>query len=189
MKDHEGMHGIVSLLDDEHYALVESIWAELEEMFGVRGAYVTPFPHLSYQVGAGYNVERVGDILQEMTQDLSPFRIRTAGLGIFTLNHPVLYIPIVRSPELSALHQRLWDAAAKDALGAVNYYHPEMWMPHITLAHGDIDRDRLAEIVHSLSRSDFHWEATISNLSLIYDTGAKQGLMCRYNFGGDGGCG
>ena len=37
------MHGIVSLLDDEHYALVEDIWAELEKEFGVHGLYTTPF--------------------------------------------------------------------------------------------------------------------------------------------------
>lgn len=176
------MHGIVSLLDDEHYALVEDIWAELEREFGVHGLYTTPFPHFSYQVAVGYDVEAVGDYLQELTQNTRPFRVRTAGLGVFTLIQPVLYIPIVRSPELSRLHQKLWDDLTKKATGAVNYYDPEMWMPHITLAHGDIDRDKLAEIVRAMSQRSFHWEATVNNLSLIYDTGTKQGLRCRYNF-------
>ncbi|MDQ3687866.1 MAG: 2'-5' RNA ligase family protein [Acidobacteriota bacterium] len=176
------MHGIVSLLDDEHYALVEDIWAQLEKEFGVHGLYTTPFPHFSYQVAGGYDVEAVGDYLQELTQNMRPFQIRTAGLGVFTLSKPVLYIPIVRSPELSRLHQQLWNDLTKKATDAAGYYDPEMWMPHITLAHGDIDRDKLADIVRAMSGCNFHWEATVNNLSLIYDTGAKQGLRCRYNF-------
>lgn len=178
------MHGIVSLLDDEHYALVEDIWAELEKEFGVRGLYTTPFPHFSYQVAGGYDVEAVGDYLQELTQGMRPFRVRTAGLGVFTLAQPVLYIPIVRSPQLSRLHQKLWDDLAEKATGAVNYYDPEMWMPHVTLAQGGVNRDKLAEIMRAMSRWDFHREATVNNLSLIYDTGTKQGLRCRYNFDG-----
>ncbi len=67
------MHGIVSLLDDEHYALVEDIWAQLEKEFGVHGLYTTPFPHFSYQVAGGYDVEAVGDYLQELTQNMRPF--------------------------------------------------------------------------------------------------------------------
>ena len=178
------MHGIVSLLDDEHYALVEGVWARLEKEFGVRGMYaMTRFPHFSYQIAEDYDMDGVGKFLQEMAQNMSPFRIRTAGLGVFTIGNPVLYIPVVRSPELSALHEKLWNEIAKTASAPINYYRPEMWVPHITLAHGDINRDQLGEIMRALGDSDFHWEATISNLSLIYDTGTNQGLRCRFNFG------
>ena len=38
------MHGVVSLLDDEHYALVEDLWDELEKRLDVCGLYGTPFP-------------------------------------------------------------------------------------------------------------------------------------------------
>ncbi len=69
--------------------------------------------------------------------------------------------------------------------GAVTrYYSPEMWMPHITLAHGDIDQDKLAEILRVLCGSSFHWEMSVNNLSMIYDTGTEQGLRCRFNFNG-----
>jgi hypothetical protein len=46
------MHGVVSLLDAAHYQAVESLWAELAAC-GLRGVYVTPFPHFSYHVAAG----------------------------------------------------------------------------------------------------------------------------------------
>jgi hypothetical protein len=44
------MHGVVSLLDDKHCNLVESLWGDLQTTFGLRGTYVTPYPHFSYQV-------------------------------------------------------------------------------------------------------------------------------------------
>ncbi|HVF57788.1 MAG TPA: 2'-5' RNA ligase family protein [Pyrinomonadaceae bacterium] len=179
------MHGVVSLLDDEHYALVEEIWDELARTFDVRGIYVTPFPHFSYQVAEGYDVKAVETFLQELAARSRPFRVRAAGLAVFTLASPVLYVPLVRSPALSALHGEIWDGLAPTKPCAVtNFYHPELWVPHITLAHKDIDRDSLAEIVRLLSARNLHWEMTVNNLSIIYDTGTEQGLHCRFNFTG-----
>ena len=180
------MHGVVSLLDDEHYALVEDIWDELSRTFGVSGVYVTPFPHFSYEVAEGYDVKTAENFLQELAARTRPFRIRTVGLGIFTLSAPVLYMPLVRSPALSALHREIWDGITPTEPGAVTqYYEPERWVPHLTLAHRDIDRDKLAEIVRYLSGKNLHWEMTVNNLSVIYDTGTEQGLLCRFNFTGE----
>ena len=178
------MHGVVSLLDDEHYTQLEGIWQELADDFGVRGIYVTPYPHFTYQVAEEYDVKAVETILHDRAARMRPFKIRTAGLGVFTLAHPVLYIPVVRSPELSALHQSIWDEIARtpNCDDVAVYYRPDMWMPHITLAHGDIDHEQLARIVRVLATRNFHWEMTVNNLSLIYDTGTEQGLRCRFNF-------
>ena len=83
------MHGIVSLLDDEHYARVEGIWGQLERELGVSGIYSTPFPHFSYQVAEGYDTEAVEAVLQAVASRIAPFKIRTAGLGIFKATSPL----------------------------------------------------------------------------------------------------
>jgi 2'-5' RNA ligase len=116
---------------------------------------------------------------------MRPFRARTAGLGIFTVASPILYIPVVRSPALSDLHREIWCSVKQSVPGPVaHYYQPEEWAPHITLAQGDIDQDKLAEIVRFLSRRNFHWEFNVTNVSIIYDTGREQGLRRRFNFSG-----
>ena len=102
------MHGIVSLLDNDHNQLVEELWAELEREFSVRGVYVTPYPHFSYHVAQVYDVDKIEPILQRITSNITTFKVRTSGLGIFTSASPVLYIPVVRSLELTQLHQELW---------------------------------------------------------------------------------
>lgn len=179
------MQGIVSLLDDECYARVEGVWDELKREFGVRGLYATPFPHFSYQVAEAYDVAVVEKFVERLAARTRPFRVTTAGLGVFTSEHPVLYVPVVRGPGLARLHQEIWDGATPREPSAVTtYYQPELWMPHVTLAHGDIDRDKLAEIVRALGTRAFHWEVEVNNLSMIYDTGTEQGLRFRFNFGG-----
>jgi 2'-5' RNA ligase len=178
------MQGVVSLLDDRHYARVEAIWEELGQKFDVRGMYVTPYPHFSFQVAEQYDDEACERYLRELAARSRPFRARTAGLGIFTVANPILYIPVVRGPALSELHEEIWRGVRQAVPGAVaHYYNPDEWTPHITLAHGDIDPDKLAEIVRILSRRNFHWELTINNLAIIYDTGKQQGVRCRFDFG------
>jgi 2'-5' RNA ligase len=126
--------------------------------------------------------------LRELAARSRPFRVRTAGLGIFTVANPILYIPVIRSPALSALHGEIWRGVRQVVPGSVaHYYNPDEWAPHITLAQGDIDPDKLAEIVRVLSRRNFHWELTVNNLAVIYDTGKQQGVRCRYDFGCAGG--
>jgi 2'-5' RNA ligase len=176
------MLGVVTLLDDRHYARVEAIWEELGQKFDVRGLYVTAFPHFSYQVAEAYDEGTCDSLLRSLAERTRPFRVRTAGLGIFTVASPILYIPLVRSAQLSQLHREIWDGVRQTTPGSVaHYYHPEEWAPHITLAQGDIDQDSLAEIVRLLSGRNFHWEITVNNLAVIYDTGREQGVRCRYN--------
>lgn len=182
------MQGVVSLLDDQHYARIEAIWEELGQKFDVRGMYGIHYPHFSFQVADQYDDIACEQFLKELAARTCPFRIRTSGLGIFTVASPILYIPIARSPRLSKLHQEVWDSATQAVPGAVaHYYHPDEWVPHITLAHGDIDQSKLADIVRVLSSRNFHWELTVNNLAIIYDTGKEQGIRCRFNFKGSEG--
>ena len=182
------MQGVVSLLDDQHYARVEAIWEELGQKFDVRGVYVTSYPHFSYQVAEAYDASACEAFLRELAARTRPFRVRTVGLGIFTVANPILYISVVRSPTLDELHREIWRGIRQAVPGPVaHYYQPDEWAPHITLAQGDLDQDKLAEVVRYLSRRNFHWEFNVTNVSIIYDTGREQGVRCRYDFqGGQG---
>ena len=55
--------------------------------------------------------------------------------------------------------------------GVADYYHPDNWLPHITIGFGDIDRDNLAEIVRFLIGRELNWEIKVSNVTYIANTG------------------
>ncbi len=174
------MDGIVSLLDNQHYREVERIWAELQEAFSVRGVYITPYPHFSYHVAQHYEVDKVIPVLKRIARNITTFQVRTSGVGIFTGASPVIYIPVVRSLELSQLHEELWNELSEAGSGIQEYYSPTQWMPHITIGFGDIDRGNLPTIVPWLNERDFTWEFTVDNLAFIHDTGVRQELHSRY---------
>src|SRR6266852_9486324 len=119
------MNGIVSLLDKDHYQLIEDLWAELEREFSIRGVYITPYPHFSYHVAQHYDVEKLEPVLKRITSNISTFQVKTSGLGIFTGTSPVLYIPVARSLELTQLHEELWQEVASTSFGVQQYYHPD----------------------------------------------------------------
>ena len=181
------MHGIISLLDDAYYQQVEALWAELKREFGVQGVYITPFPHFSYHIARQYDPEKLEPLLHTFASEQKPFHVKTTGLGIFTGQQPVLYIPVVRSPQLTKVHQALWQRLVE--LGQANndsqnYYAPDNWMPHITIGFSDVDCQMLANIVHYLGTHSFNWDIFIDNIALIYDTGTAQQLRTRIPLNG-----
>jgi len=175
------MHGIVSLLDNDHNQLIEEIWAELEREFSVHGVYITPYPHFSYHVAQAYDIDKIELVLQRITSNITTFNVKTSGLGVFTGTSPVLYIPVVRSLELTQLHEELWQEISPVSSGVQEYYNPDQWMPHITIGFGDISKDNLSQIIPFLAERDFNWEITVNNIALIYDTGTKQELKSRFD--------
>ena len=173
------MNGVVSLLDEQHHRLVEALWAELAERFGLRGAYVAPFPHFSYQIAPQYDADLLKRMLEDVAARQPIFQVQTTGLGVFTGAQPVLYIPVVRSPQLAQFQQMLWTELARASQDASDYYHPDRWIPHITISFSDLDQQRLADVIVWLSERDFTWTITVDNLAYIDDTGTEQLLRLR----------
>ena len=175
------MDGIVSFLDSKHNQLIEELWAELEREFSVQGVYITPYPHFSYHVAQAYDIDKIEPVLQRITSNITTFNVKTSGLGVFTGTSPVLYIPVVRSLELTQLHEELWQEISPVSSGVQEYYNPDQWMPHITIGFGDISKDKLLQMIPLLAERDFNWEITVNNIALIYDTGTKQEMKSRFD--------
>ncbi|QBD81628.1 hypothetical protein EPA93_38930 [Ktedonosporobacter rubrisoli] len=94
----------------------------------------------------------------------------------------MLYIPVVRTGELSCFHQELWSAISCAAQEIMPYYEPEIWVPHITLAEHDIEAEKLSRLMARLFTRELHWKITIDNLALIQDTGTQQVLGSQVYF-------
>ena len=174
-----GIEAVVSLLDVKHDEQVREVWAGLEREFGLCSIYSAPFPHFSYHGANDFDDERVRSLLERVAAQGQPFHIRTAGLGIFPGPKPILYIPVVRSPQLVHYHCTLFGDLSDLAKKPNPLYHPERWLPHITLAHGDLTPELLPEVVSFLNQWTFNWTVTIDNFSLVYTEGVDQGLSFR----------
>jgi 2'-5' RNA ligase len=175
--------GVVSLLDEPHSELVEQMWDELQSEFGLTGVRRTPWPHFSYQVG-DYDTVRIHEVLERFARTMSPFVVTTAGLAVFTGAQPVLYVPVVRTAQLSRRHQALWNAIGDACVDSVAYYTPADWVPHVTLAEHDLNGESLTAAVGLLSRRSLHWTIEIDNLAFIDATAPEQKLTARFQLRG-----
>lgn len=162
------MDGIVSLLPPPYYARVESIWDDLEQALGLSGYQFTPYPHFSWQIASTYAQDGLRTALQDLAAQTSSITIRTTGIGLFTGDHPVVYIPIVKTMEMVTLHQRIWDALQSTGSGISPYYAPGAWMPHISLAFLDVTPANIGPLMERLSFNSFTWSMTIDHFAYLY---------------------
>ncbi|MCA1557515.1 MAG: 2'-5' RNA ligase family protein, partial [Acidobacteria bacterium] len=147
----------------------------------IRGVYQTPFPHISYHVSGEYDVDRVKMVMKVFAQHTAPFRVRCCGLGVFTGPEPVLYIPIVRSPQIAEFQHELWHQLTKSS-GKVEFaYRPARWVPHITLAERDLTQRALGAIVRRFCTMELNQQVTVNNLALIYELSGKERVIYRVN--------
>jgi 2'-5' RNA ligase len=171
------MYAIVSLLDDAHYNLVLDLWRELEVDCGLSGVSLTPLPHLSWHIAADYQSEQLLESLQKLAGQTSPFIVNTSGIGIFTGESPVIFIPVVKESVLATFHRLVWESIQPAALDASSHYSPEAWVPHITLAHGDVDSPKLVCAMKKLAFRRFNWKIRIDHLALVYQLSGQVGEL------------
>lgn len=171
------MHALVSLLPAPFSEQVEALWQELEDNHGLTGIRVTPFPHFSWHIAQDYDFPALEKWLSAIAANIPPFKVRTTGIGLFTGPRPVVYIPLVKDSGLMSLHAMLWEQTFALGTGMSPYYSPEAWIPHISLAYGDVDRSNIAAVLRDLVGRSYAWEMTIDNLALIYEPDGQTGQL------------
>lgn len=177
------LQGVVSILDPQHCDKVESIWQTLEREFGLRTASAS-HPHFTYHLVEHYDLKRAKGVVQRFAHAASPFTIRTTGLGIFVSDTPTIYVPVVRSPQLSAFHSKLWTRLSRTAEGIhAHHYDPDHLLPHISLASGDLKREQIPDVIRLLSANTYNWEIRIDNLTLVRDAQAPRETWQRFPLG------
>ncbi|CAN5564508.1 hypothetical protein BH24DEI1_BH24DEI1_17320 [soil metagenome] len=173
------MHALVSVLERRYYREVERLWDRLEGCCDLSQIRLTPLPHLSWQLAQGYDEEALLPALEALGAELEPTTVRTVGLGIFSGPAPVLYLPVIKDRALLERHARLWQALAPHGQGVSAHYHPDRWVPHITLAHGPVSAAQIVRAAEGLISEPFDWTLELDNLALVCQEGDEVGRLIR----------
>jgi len=171
------MHGLVSILDETHFTKVTNLWDKLEEKYNLKGIRVTPIPHFSWQVAKDYNFTELEAVIEKVSQKISPFKIRTSGLGVFTGEFPVVYLAVVNDLNLIKIHSIICEGFNSIAIEPLIYYQPNLWVPHISLAYTDVNSENIGFLMKEISFIDFHWEISINNLAFIFEPDGEIGKV------------
>lgn len=162
------MKALVTLLPDTLSATVEDIWLELKNDFGFESVLAAVYPHLTYCMAPDERGE-LGDELEKIVSRTRPFTVRTEYLGCFSDAHPVLFVGVVKTPELADFHRTLWNEFCAFQDERMSLYDPNHWIPHITLAFGeDLNYENIGPVIERLAFRNFKWEFSISNLTILH---------------------
>jgi len=172
------MHGLVTVLPDPEYSKVTALWQGLADRFDLRGIDVTPYPHFSWNIGSDYDKNALTAAMCEIAAGVAPLKVHTDGIGLFASPRPVLFIRVIRTPQLNDLHRMLWERMQSIASGLSLYYNPDTWQPHISLAYGDLCQNQVDAVRLWLTKqNNFRWEFTANNLSFIYEPNGNVGEL------------
>src|SRR5450759_3562562 len=174
------MLAIASLLDPATDQQTKNLWQFLEDNCGLAGIKTAPFPHFSWLSCDDLNWIPVSKNLDRIAIKVKSFKVSTAGLGIFGGSKPILYVSIVKTPELLAIHQQIWNKVRRYLVNPQDYYLPENWMPHITIAYGDLTPANLACAIQNLVFETMSFEILINNISVIFNTPEGMGIKASF---------
>lgn len=160
------MHGLISLLPEPYYTQVELLWDGLEDRFGLSYIRVTPFPHFSWQIGEGYQLEAILPLLSQFAKDLDPFEVCVRGVEVFPGDLPVVFLKVLCTTQIRAIHLNLWKMLYSYTDQPNLYYQPEDWQPHVTLALNDLTPAALPNVVKWVKQFNIDWRFTCNDLTI-----------------------
>ena len=165
------MLAITSLLSPPHVLRINGVIKNLEEKFGIDDVQATLDPHLTYQLAGVRKLSALKAALTKVAAATEPFPAFTTGLGMFPGERPVIYIPVLRSDALNALHRRILAATAPLCLRTDTFSGPDCWLPHISLALHDTTPDLLGPVLGYLNQETYNLKIIIDNLTILRQEG------------------
>ncbi|MBI9049536.1 MAG: 2'-5' RNA ligase family protein [Anaerolineaceae bacterium] len=175
---------LASPINIDENSKIHAIWNELDLTCNVNHVKYSPIPHFSWITFKGINNHALlNEKLHQWAGGFDPFQIKVSGLGIFQGEQPIVYLPIVRTSQLSKLHSGLLKHIDQYIEDASSFYFSENWMPHITLAIRDITLENLSCAVGQCMQFDLTFRLNIDHLAILYMDEKSFGIQQTFPFG------
>ena len=171
------MYAIISEIDKQSSETVKIIWHDLCEECGLEEIYTLPTPHFSWLVAEEMDLKQAKSTIASMISTVPEIKTYTFGLGIFSGILPVLFLPMVKTMEMINLHQNIWEQVGPFCRQLKTYYSPSFWMPHITLALKDLDKDKLACAVSAFAFEQIELSVSMESIALAESEDKKIGKI------------
>jgi 2'-5' RNA ligase len=174
------VQAIVTALDEPWRERVEEIWGELRAVFRLQSVAATTEPHFTYHVAERYERYAVDEAISRLAASMLAFDVETHGLGVFRGEETVLFLHVTPSPALRAMHTAVWAAVDAIASDTRPIYAAHTWIPHVTLAIGDLREEQLPEIMALLGRRDYRWRMRATNVCFVPDATSRSEPWVRW---------
>lgn len=172
------MQALIAEFSEESNEIIRSIWKQVEMSCGEKSKVSFIYPHFTWQGAEKYQVQEFEMMLRNAFLGQKPFKIKLAGLGIFTGIKPILYLNMVKSPLVNKIHEIITEVSLPFVTAIEDYWLPENWMPHLTLVEPGTDSKIIGEFLPCLLERKFDAEIEVKSICLHTDeTGEWQRLF------------
>ena len=144
-------------------------WRALDNELNIHYiANSTPCPHLTLAAEFTGDINAIAQMTQGLCQQVTPFTIDSAGLGIFLTQSPVLYIRWTLIEELIQLQKMIsTELTLATQSGIVDGYNANLnWIAKSTLAFQDTAYEDLPRILELLRHFNFVQRMKVTEISL-----------------------
>ena len=167
--------GLMTILEGPLRDEVLRLWRVFEVDYGSVGVQVFDHPNLTF-VGAGTcDLARMLPSLEELSAELPAVELKVRGIDCFHEPDRVVYLGVELSNELAKVHRAVDDLLVRRCDGLARLYRPGSWVPHITLAMGDLTQGAFDDARERLAEYDREYVVVADRISLVQSAPQDQG--------------
>ena len=124
-------------------------------------------PHIALLYGEFSEKELLIEQIKKEVSKTELFSITGLGLGMYVLDHPVIYIRIKKSAKLMDLQARLFGATYGLDCEINQFYCPDTWESKASLAVKDTNLSDIGTVLTELKELDFKSSFKLDKLKLV----------------------
>lgn len=163
---------------------VNEVKGVMRDRFDSKAAFRSP-PHITLHAPFEWPVsaiDRLQDSLSKFAYAQMPVPISLDGFNAFSPH--VIYIDVVKSAGLMALHPKLMTHLETDISLVSQQERKRAYVPHLTVAFRDLKPNMFRKAWAEFQRQEFHSDFTVSHLSLLVHSGNLWTVKESYEFVG-----
>ena len=121
--------------------------------------------------------------LISFTQSVEPISLHVAGIGTFSGDHPVIYLPVTKTPSITSIYNEMASWITEYTSTTNPNYDPLLWIPHITLSADEFNSDGVCQVISELAYIPMNFDLTLDHIAIIYRNEEKSGVRQTFVFG------
>lgn len=156
---------IVSILENKPYKEVKKIWKFIEKEYSSSGVQLFKHPHMTFQGGKTKNPGQVYKDFKDVVSKIKPFWIEVCGVRHF--NKEAIWLKVEKTKNMIELSELINDFMKEHCRDLFGCYAPEKWIPHITLAMGDLTEDNFEKAWKELKKQKIGFKQKLHNICIV----------------------
>ncbi len=167
--------GVMTLLEGPLCDEAKRLWRVFEEEHGSVGVQTFAHPNLTFGGARTYHLQTLATRLETEIGNLPSFELRVDGVDHFREPERAVFLRVVLTEELAKVHRCLDRVLSGSCEDLFELYRPSSWVPHITVAMGDLSQREFDNALSQLSEYSRQYVQNVDRISLVQSVGDGSG--------------